>query len=158
MSVRIVTKGRSGNARRKLSPMARLKCGTKETTMSGCVSFQCLSRSLTVGPVVGPDHRLQHAHELGAAERPAGAQHLVVEVLDADVGVFLEDIELVEEFLKVGEPDFPGLPPRLDSHFERRGGRAMAPSGVEENKLDSFHAQGILALQGPKNATGVLKT
>ncbi len=45
----------------------------------------------------------------------------------------------------------------LDRHLKGRCGRAMPPSSVEENKLDTFHSQGILAPQGPKNATGVLK-
>jgi hypothetical protein len=59
--------------------------------------------------------------------------------------------------LQVGEADFPGLPPRLDGHFKRRGSCAVPPSSVEENKLDTWHSQGILALQGPKNVSGVLK-
>ncbi len=52
--------------------------------------------------MVSPDYRLQDAHELRAAEGPACAQHLVVEVLNPYIKVFLEDIQLIEEFLEVG--------------------------------------------------------
>src|SRR5277367_4943957 len=48
MSVSTVTNGRPGHAFAKLSHKARLKCGTKDTTMSGAVSRQCRSSTRTV--------------------------------------------------------------------------------------------------------------
>ena len=47
MSVRIVTSGTPGSARRRLSPSARLKFGTRDTTISGRLSRQNRSSSRT---------------------------------------------------------------------------------------------------------------
>ena len=89
------------------------------------------------GPVVRPHDKLQDAHELRAAQRPAVAQHLVVHVLNANSGQLAEDIQRVEDFLKVYEGHFQRQALPLDLHLQSRGGVAVAPSGVKENKMDA---------------------
>ena len=79
------------------------------------------------------------------------AQHQVVEVLDAYAGVFPEDVDRVEQFLKVRKLNFPRALLRPDGHFQRRGGRPVTAAGVKKPELDSLHALGILAFAGPSN-------
>jgi hypothetical protein len=88
-------------------------------------------------PVVRPHHKLQDAHELRAAQRPAVAQHLVVHVLDANSGQLAEDIQRVEDFLKVYQGHFQRQALPLDLHLQSRCGVAVAPSCVKENKMDA---------------------
>src|SRR5690348_9080418 len=87
-----------------------------------------------------PDHLLQHAHQLLAAQGPAGRQHLVVEVLDANPGVLLQDVQLVEHLLDVHKFNIPGMLLRLSGYFERCSRRAVSAACVEEPKLDSLHS------------------
>ena len=88
-------------------------------------------------PMIEPNHDLQHSHQLRAAERPARSQHPVVKILDADARVFLEDIECVEQFLQVGQANFPRPLLPADGHIKCRGCSAMAAACVEKTELDS---------------------
>ena len=92
-------------------------------------------------PVIHANDRLQHAHDLRAAQRPAALQHRVVNVLDADAGVFPDNVERIEQFLQVREANFPRTPLRLNGHLQGCGGRAMAAPGVEETELNPLHAR-----------------
>ncbi len=129
MSVRIVTKGRSGKCASKAFAHGPIEMRHERNHHVGLRFPPVLFEKLYGRAMVSPDHRLQDAHELRAAEGPACAQHLVVEVLDADVGVFLEDIELVEQFLEVRQPNFPGLLRQPGWPFQGlwlpRGGRRL---------------------------------
>ena len=109
------------------------------------------------GPVIEEDCELQHLHQLRATESPAGAQHGIVEVLYAYTRIFLEYVERIEQFLQVRKLDSPGAFLRPDGHFEGCGSGPVATASVEEAEFDASHSPGILALEGPQIATGVLK-
>ena len=68
-------------------------------------------------------------------------QHRVVDVLDADAGVFSDDVERIEQFLQIREANFPRTPLRPNGHLQGCGGRPMAAAGVEETELNSLHAR-----------------
>ena len=110
------------------------------------------------GAMIDADRELQYSHELGAAESPAVSQHQVIGVLDANAGVFPQDVNLVEQFLKVRKLNFPRALLRPDGHFQRRGGRPVAAPGVKKSELDSFHACGILAFGRAVNCYSYVKS
>ena len=87
--------------------------------------------------MVRPHDQLQDAHQLRAAQRPAIAQHLVVHVLNANSGQLAEDIQRIENFLKVDQGHFQRQALPLDLHLQSGGGVAVAASGVKENKMDA---------------------
>ena len=109
------------------------------------------------GPVINADRELQYSQELRAAKSPAVAQHQVVGVLNPDAGVLPQDVNRVEQFLKVCKLNFPRTLLRPDRHFQRRCSRPVAAPGVKKSELDSLHAPRILAFAGPWIATVVLK-
>src|SRR5579862_2141486 len=86
-------------------------------------------------------HKLQNLKELRAAERPAIAQHRVVEILDPDACEFLEDIQGIEDFLEVGQLYLPGALLAFDGHLERGRGRSMSAARVKEAKLKPLHSE-----------------
>src|SRR5215831_3721978 len=94
--------------------------------------------------VVKTHHPLQQPHQLFAAQGPTGRQHLVIEVLDANPGVFLEDIQLVQKLLDIGKLHIPRELLRLRRHLEGGGRRAMPPTGIKEPELDSLHSRRLL--------------
>ena len=91
--------------------------------------------------MVDLDYKLQNLKELRAAERPAIAQHRVVKVLNPDARKFLEDIEGIENFLQVGQFDFPRALLAFDGHLERGGGRPVPAAGIEEAELKPPHSE-----------------
>jgi hypothetical protein len=68
-------------------------------------------------PVIEPDHELEDTHQLRAAERPAVAKHLVVEILNADSRVLLQDVQVIEDFLQIGKLNVPRALLSLDGHL-----------------------------------------
>ncbi len=87
--------------------------------------------------MVRPHHELQDAHELGASQRPPVAEHLVVHVLNANSGQLAENVQRIEDFLKVHQGHIQRQALPLDLHLQSRGGVAVAPSCVKENKMDA---------------------
>ena len=85
------------------------------------------------------DEKLEHAHGLRGAERPAFLQHQVVEVLHAQAGQLAHPVDGVEQFLQVHQPD---LPPALFFHnqAESLGSGAVAAARIKENKVGVDHA------------------
>ena len=139
MSVRMVTKRVAGRTWRRLSASARLKCGTTETTRSAGLERQNSSSNRTVLRVQQADEKLQHAHGLRGAERPAFLQHQVVEVLHAQAGQLAHPVDGVEQFLQVHQPDIPSA---LFFHHqaESLGGGAVAAARIKENQVGVDHA------------------
>src|SRR6185436_13091319 len=81
-------------------------------------------------------------HELQALsrpERPAFRQHQVVNILQANAGNFAEDVERIEHFLKIDQPDFPRSGLLVDDRFQRGGGGSMASSGIEVDEINLLH-------------------
>ena len=76
--------------------------------------------------------------QLRRAERPAFFQQQVVDVLQADAGVLAENVERIEHFLQIHQPDFPRAPLLLNNRLERVSGRAMAAAGFEEDEISLF--------------------
>ncbi len=62
-------------------------------------------------------------------------QQHVVHVLHPDSGVFAENIQWIQDFLEVYQPDFPRPPLLLDHSFQGVGGGTVAASGIEENEV-----------------------
>src|SRR5215470_1544048 len=82
-----------------------------------------------------------HSHgELWCAERPALGEQEVIDILKPDSGPLTENIDFVEDFLKVDEADGPGIAALLDHGFEGRCRGAMAAPGVKKQKIQVFHA------------------
>ena len=107
MSVRMVTKGRPGKTRKS----SRQRAVEMRDEGDHHVRLRFLPMRFQQAhrrPMIQANHSLQHPHELRAAQCPAGAEHPVVGVLNPNPGVFLQDVELVEQFLKIGEFHFPG--------------------------------------------------
>src|SRR5271170_517965 len=76
--------------------------------------------------VIHANRELQHPQKLRTSERPALAQHGVIDILNADPGVFFDDIEGIHQLLQIGETDFPGTPLGFDNHLESGGGGTVA--------------------------------
>src|SRR6266852_8795738 len=85
------------------------------------------------------DGRLQHAKEIGAAERPAILQQNVVLLLDADSGELAQHIEPVRQVLKLDKLDLPVALLFGNDGLQGYGSIAVAPTAVVENDMDSFH-------------------
>ena len=105
--------------------------------MSGAVSCQNRSSTFTDGIVIHAHDQLQDAHELRAAERPAIAKHLVVHVLNSNSGELPENIQRIENFLKVDERDFERQALALDLNLQCGGCVAMPAAGIKEDKRDA---------------------
>ena len=158
MSVSTVTNGRPGNTLRETlvqRPVEMRHEGNHHVRLGfPPMRFEHAHRCA----MPQSNHELQHLHQLSAAQRPAAAQHPVVEVLDPYAGVFLEDIQRVEQFLQIDQANFPRTFLRLNGHLQGRGCRAMAAAGVEETKLDpSACGRCILAFAMPQICYGIVK-
>ena len=90
-----------------------------------------------------PNRKLQHFHQVNAAQSPSAAQHPVVVVLDAYPRVSLQDIQLIEQLLNVEEANIPRTPLRRDGHLQGGGCRTVPAAGVEKAELDSLHERGV---------------
>ena len=118
--------------------MPALFPGTNDTT-------RCLPDIAAVRSVCSDNRDLaamvqanQPMHEYGQlrrAECPAFFQQQIVDVLQANAGVLTKNVEGVENFLQIDEPDFPGPLLLLDHRLERGGRRPMPAARVEEYKI-----------------------
>ena len=145
MSVRMVTNGFAGEALRRLSHRARLKCGTSEATRSGLRLPPIFLQQPHRLSVIHPNHALQHAHQLRASQGPAILQHAVIDVLDAQSSGAANDVDRIEYLLQIYEFYFQGQVRLLDRRLKGHGGISMPPSRVEVNKRDTLHRLPILA-------------
>ena len=89
--------------------------------------------------MVQSDDDMKELEALRRAQGPAFGEHQIVDVLQVDASDFPEDVEWMQQLLKIDERDFPGAILPFDDGFERRGGGAMASAGVEIQELDTFH-------------------
>jgi len=92
------------------------------------------------GPVIQPDDTVHTTHELGGPERPAFAQHQVVEILQPHARDLAENVERIEQFLQIDETHLPRPLLRLDDLPQSVGCRAMAAACVKKNQADPLHS------------------
>ena len=65
--------------------------------------------------------------------RPAAAEDLVVDILDTDAGETANQVEAIEQLLKIEKRNFPGMLLLSENAFNRLGRVAVAASGVMKN-------------------------
>src|SRR5579864_850305 len=98
--------------------------------------FPVFCQHLYGRPMIHPHDTLQHREKLRCEARPTLAQNQVVTILNAKAGDFLEEIELIEQLLKIEELDLPRPLLRFQHAFKRFGGAAMTATRVEEDDCE----------------------
>src|SRR5258707_4654308 len=121
----------------------------------GRVLFPILTEHLYRWPVIHPHHALQHRKQLRREPGPAFAENQVVAVVDAKAGDLLQQVELVELFLKVEKPYFPAL--GFEHAFQRFGSAAMSAARIKEDDCESA-AHSLSSLIANDTAEAVFPT
>jgi len=101
--------------------------------------------------MVDVDGCLKNAEELRGEARPAAAEDVVVDLLDANAGEAAHEVEGVEELLEVEELDLPGIGLRGEGAADGIGGVAMAAASVMKD--DRQLAQGAPVRSGLSSQT-----
>src|ERR1019366_5713741 len=81
--------------------------------------------------VIHAHDQLQNAHKLGAAERPAISEHLVVHFLNSNSGELPKNVQRIENFLKVNERDFEWQTLALDLNLQSSSCVAMPAASIK---------------------------
>ena len=74
-------------------------------------------------------------HHLRRPKRPALLEHDVVDILHPDSGVLAKNVERIQYFLEIYQPDFPLPTLLLNYGFERVRRRPVSPARIEENEV-----------------------
>jgi hypothetical protein len=78
-------------------------------------------------------------------------QHDVVNVLHSNSGVFAENVEGVQDLLKIHQPDFPLPALLLDHSSEGVCGSAVTSAGIEENEVQPLQSSRTSSRSRPGN-------
>jgi hypothetical protein len=84
------------------------------------------------------NHQVHAGSELRRTEGPAFLEHQIVKVLHAQAGELAENVDRIQEFLQIDQPDIEEAALSFDDALQRIGGRAMAAAGVEEDEIEPF--------------------
>src|SRR5579871_522806 len=85
------------------------------------------------------NRELQYAQQLRGAQSPAIAQQNVVLLLNLYPGEFLQDVQVIGQFLELHQVDLPS--PLLLADYRLQSDRcvAMSPAGVVKQDVNLFH-------------------
>src|ERR1700733_15525558 len=96
-------------------------------------------KELRCRSVVQPNHSLHKPQPLRRPQRPASGEHVVVNIFEADSGDLTKDIERMQYFLQIHEPDLPRQLLLLDDRLQRGRGGPMPSAGFEVDEINFCH-------------------
>ncbi len=88
--------------------------------------------------MVDADDALHHWQKVRGSERPPFCEQQIIDVLEANSRDLTEDIQRIEDLLKVYQPYIPGAPFCSDDGLEGHGSIAVSTPGVKVDKIERW--------------------